>query len=64
MVGGRAPRRTRRRLAWNDRLTSAMEILMIAAPLLDRAGRSVVHVDDDWTAATKHEPLHITSGAD
>lgn len=32
----------------------------IAASLLDRAGRTVVHIDDDWAGATEHKPLHVT----
>jgi len=31
----------------------------IAASLLDRAGREVVAIDDDWAAAAKHEALRI-----
>ena len=34
----------------------------IAASLLDRAGRSVVAVDDEWAAAVKHDSLGVTSG--
>ncbi len=33
----------------------------IAASLLDRAGRSVVAVDDEWAAAAKHDSLGVTS---
>ena len=32
----------------------------IAASLLDRAGRHVVHVDDEWAKATKYGPLRVT----
>jgi rhodanese-related sulfurtransferase len=32
----------------------------IGASLLDRAGQTVVHVDDDWGAASKHEPLGVS----
>lgn len=35
----------------------------IAASLLDRAGRKVVAIDDDWAAASKHESLHVRTGA-
>ena len=31
----------------------------IAASLLDRAGRNVVAIDDDWVAAVKHDALRI-----
>ena len=34
----------------------------IAASLLDRAGRTVVAIDDEWAAATKHDSLGVTSG--
>ncbi len=34
----------------------------IAASLLDRAGRIVVAVDDEWAAATKHDALGVASG--
>ena len=34
----------------------------IAASLLDRAGRTVVAVDDEWAAATRHDALGVTSG--
>jgi len=33
----------------------------IAASLLDRAGRSVVAIDDEWSAATKNDALTVTS---
>lgn len=33
----------------------------IAASLLDRAGREVVLVDDEWAAAAKHETLAVTT---
>jgi hydroxyacylglutathione hydrolase len=33
----------------------------IAASLLDRAGRTVVAIDDDWESAAKHAPLGVTS---
>ena len=35
----------------------------IAASLLDRAGRKVVAIDDDWAAASKHESLRVRTGA-
>lgn len=35
----------------------------IAASLLDRAGRKVVSIDDEWTAASKHESLRVRTGA-
>lgn len=34
----------------------------IAASLLDRAGRTVVALDDEWAAAAKHDALRVTSG--
>jgi rhodanese-related sulfurtransferase len=34
----------------------------IAASLLDRAGRTVVAIDDEWAAAAKHDALRVTSG--
>ena len=34
----------------------------IAASLLDRAGRLVVAVDDEWAAALKHDSLGVTGG--
>ncbi len=34
----------------------------IAASLLDRAGRTVVAIDDEWAAATKHDAFRIASG--
>ncbi len=33
----------------------------IAASLLDRAGRSVVAIDDDWAAAAKHDALAVST---
>jgi glyoxylase-like metal-dependent hydrolase (beta-lactamase superfamily II) len=33
----------------------------IAASLLDRAGRSVVVIDDDWAAAAKHDTLGVNT---
>jgi hydroxyacylglutathione hydrolase len=33
----------------------------VAASLLDRAGRRVVAVDEEWEAASKHEALGVTS---
>jgi len=33
----------------------------IAASLLDRAGRRVVAIDDEWSAATKNDALTVTS---
>jgi hydroxyacylglutathione hydrolase len=35
----------------------------IAASLLDRAGRKVVAVDDEWAAASKHGSLRVRAGA-
>ncbi len=35
----------------------------IAASLLDRAKRNVVAIDDDWAAASKHEPLRVRADA-
>ena len=35
----------------------------IAASLLDRAGRKVVAIDDEWAAASKQESLHLGTGA-
>ncbi len=32
----------------------------LAASLLDRAGRSVVDIDDEWSAAAEHGALHIS----
>jgi len=34
----------------------------IAASLLDRAGRTVVAIDDEWAAAAKHDSLGVTNG--
>lgn len=34
----------------------------LAASLLDRAGLTVVAVDDEWAAAAKHDTLSVTSG--
>jgi len=34
----------------------------IAASLLDRAGRSVVAIDDEWAAAAEHDTLAVTGG--
>ena len=34
----------------------------IAASLLDRAGRAVVAIDDEWATASKHDALRITTG--
>lgn len=34
----------------------------IAASLLDRAGRSVVAIDDEWSAAAEHGALWVASG--
>jgi len=34
----------------------------IAASLLDRAGRTVVAIDDEWAAAAKYDTLGVTSG--
>jgi len=34
----------------------------IAASLLDRAGRTVVAIDDEWATAAKHDALGVTSG--
>ena len=34
----------------------------LAASLLDRAGRSVVAIDDDWAAAARYDTLRITTG--
>jgi len=34
----------------------------IAASLLDRAGRTVVVIDDEWAAAAKNDALGVTSG--
>lgn len=33
----------------------------IAASLLDRVGRAVVAIDDEWTAAAKHDTLGVSS---
>ena len=33
----------------------------IAASLLDRAGRTVVAIDDEWAAAAKHDALGVSS---
>ena len=33
----------------------------IAASLLDRAGRTVVAIDDEWAAAAKHDVLGVSS---
>jgi rhodanese-related sulfurtransferase len=35
----------------------------IAASLLDRAGITVVAIDDDWEKAGKHSALSVTSGS-
>jgi hydroxyacylglutathione hydrolase len=35
----------------------------IAASLLDRAGRKVVSIDDEWATASKHEALRVRTGA-
>jgi hydroxyacylglutathione hydrolase len=35
----------------------------IAASLLDRAGRKVVAIDDEWAAASKHGSLGVRAGA-
>ena len=35
----------------------------IAASLLDRAGRKVVVIDDEWAAASMHQALHVRTGA-
>ena len=35
----------------------------IAASLLDRAGRKVVAIDDQWALASKHESLNVRTGA-
>ena len=35
----------------------------IAASLLDRAGRKVVAIDDEWARAGKHESLRVRTGA-
>ena len=35
----------------------------IASSLLDRAGRDVVHIDDEWDSASKHETLPISRPA-
>ena len=34
----------------------------IAASLLDRSGRTVVAIDDEWAAAATHDALGVTSG--
>jgi len=36
----------------------------LAASLLDRAGRIVVAIDDEWAAAVDHEALLVTPGAE
>ena len=33
----------------------------IAASLLDRAGRTVVAIDDDWAAGAKHDALGVST---
>jgi hydroxyacylglutathione hydrolase len=35
----------------------------IAGSLLDRAGRTVTVIDDDWAGATKYDPLRVTSSS-
>jgi len=34
----------------------------LAASLLDRAGRTVVAIDDEWAAAAKQDALSISTG--
>ena len=35
----------------------------IAASLLDRAGRTVIAIDDSWDSASKHDALRVATGA-